>query len=283
MSDKNMVNSDASLNSVYEDTQVLIEPGRAIEIAEQYVDYIESGFNVTLEDICSYLGCSYKYAINNISHKVKHIRITQKARFITFMVYNQGYLNISSEDILLMNKRILFHKTSFKEYLLKNIKVHREYVKFDTDYLLSQFPDEINNLVRLVKENKKSKIPLFYLNMAAKELYEERFTEEELPVATVTYFKDINELPDKFYSLKELQEAFNVQHEMILRRLIDNCGANKYMYGNLVRYDKNQINREGNLKIRNRIFRKLLEENTEREILREVIEEATSYVLEHNG
>lgn len=192
------------------------------EISEEYIRYMESGYNLSINEICIYLGCSYSYFINNFKDKIKYICINTVARNMLLEYIKQSQ---SDELIPLISKRLLYDRNDFFSFIKNNVKVEIKYKTFHiSDFLkyseLQQFYDKSDKLVDLLN---KSSLNLFGAN----------------EIATVL---DSDFIPQKLYSMKELKKEMNCKHDMIIYRKIENLGVKKFMFFNLVRYDINDFN-----------------------------------------
>lgn len=95
---------------------VLIEgKGRPlVDIVGEYIHYMANGFDLTMSEIASYLGCSYSFVQKHIQSKVRHIKINQVARR-GLLEFGQLEFEEGSEYRTLFTKRRLFDRKDFFE------------------------------------------------------------------------------------------------------------------------------------------------------------------------
>lgn len=197
-------------------------------IASQYESYITSGFHLTVHDIAEYFGCTYPYTLTNIRPYIEHISINTVARKLIFRSHNQ-ICEWEEKNLELAKKRILFNNVDFRDFVRKNVKKEIRYGHIP----FAEFEDEKEYQFILNSYDKNKENPFVVLNKAAKKLYK-RFKERKVS-------NELKSVPDKLYSLKELKEHLGYRHDMEVRRLIESRGANKHCYGNLIRYDINEL------------------------------------------
>ncbi|MCX7922241.1 MAG: hypothetical protein N3B21_09560 [Clostridia bacterium] len=199
------------------------------DIAVEYMEYITNrDFNLTIDEACYYLSCSYTYFLINFRDIFKHIYINTPARIMINRTFNteQGTnLNLS-----LIRKKVLYSKSDFEEFLKRNLKVEVMYKSFKlSDFsVLSDFhvleslcsPAEVLNV----------------LNLASKELY-------GVPLKPSVYdFKDFGyRLPQRLLGLNDLKSQLGFKHNTQLYRKMNSSGGIKYRLNNLVRFDVNDF------------------------------------------
>ncbi|QDX90938.1 hypothetical protein EEL30_00175 (plasmid) [Brevibacillus laterosporus] len=212
------------------DKKIIIE-GKGLPwhiIASQYESYITSHFHLTVDDIVEFFGCTYLYALKNIRPYVEHISINTVARKLIFRSHNE-ICEWEEETLELAKKRILFNDEDFRDFVRTNVKKEIKYGHIP----FSEFEDKEEYQFILRNYDKNKETPFAVLNKAANKLY------KEFKKGIVS--KELESVPGKLYSLKELKEYMGYRHDMEVRRLVESRGANKHSYGNLIRYDVNEV------------------------------------------
>jgi len=210
--------------------------GRTREfICMEYTDLIESGFNLTVEEVTAYLRCTYQHVTDKIVPEVQHIRITEAAK-IMLLRYAAEY-NIDERISLLYMKRILFEKTDFQRYICEHAKKIVAYHRFyETDFS----PEVINYI--------KAKLASYNANSKGRNLSIEDYMQRVMNTFLWEKFKNqplmipFNEsFPATLYSQKDLMELFGLTYKVEFYRKIDSLGVNKIKIGNMIRYRKEEI------------------------------------------
>lgn len=216
-----------------------------------YTEYItaiqENNYDMTVDEACYYIGCSYTYFITKMIDKVYHIRINTAARKLIYL-YANIYNELNEELRKLVNKRILISRTDFFNYMRSNIVIEQQYKVFDIDDFdqsiineIQQNLDEYNLKVReFTKRIKIAKSVVSLFNDVISILsydYENSSVKLKLPKGY--------EMPEKFYSLKEIKFTDNFKYDIEVYRLLKSTGARKYLLcdEDFVRYDLSEIKR----------------------------------------
>ncbi|MGG0754300.1 hypothetical protein [Brevibacillus laterosporus] len=183
-----------------------------------------------MDDITSYFGCTYLYALKNIKPHIPHISINSVARKLIYRSHNEMYERWE-EEILehLVKKRILFNEEDFSNFIKSNVKKEVRYGHIS----LFDFEKVVGYQFILDHYDKNKETPSIILNKAAGKLY------KQSKACIIPSMLDT--IPEKLYSIKELKKYTGYRHDMEVLRLIKARGANKYLYGNLVRYDLSEI------------------------------------------
>lgn len=229
-----------------EENLIRIEGDTWNDIFTNYIDKIANeGYNMTINEACSYIGCSYTYFITRFIDKIKHIRINITAKKILFKLSeNKGY-----EDYYPMfSKRILLSREDFYRYIKSEIKVEQQYAVLDMDDVEKNIVQEIDNNLKIYYEKKRGKQKR---NKSVAGLFEEvisSITEKKEP--TKYNLTEDKILPSKLYSVRELKQHFHVNSEVQVYRLIDKYGAKKYILNDFVRYDLNDFKADTNSMIK---------------------------------
>ena len=92
-----------------------------VDICQKYIEPVEDGYTLTVDEVASYLRCTYQHVIDKLVPEISHIRITETSKMLLLKyvkVYDLDDIlgNISS----LFYKRILFHQGDFQEFICKN-------------------------------------------------------------------------------------------------------------------------------------------------------------------
>ncbi|MCX7745568.1 MAG: hypothetical protein N2645_01575 [Clostridia bacterium] len=201
-----------------------------IDIAEEYMDYITNkDFNLTIDDACYYLSCTYSYFLLNFRDIFKHLYINIPVR----TMINKA-LNVKQNDnldISLIRKKILYSRNDFLDFLEKNLKVEVMYKTLKLENFKSC--NEYNILENMCANNNTSEI----LNLASRML----FGKPVMP--TVLNFNEYFKfLPERFISLNDLKSLLGYKHNIQLYRHLKLIGGNKYRLNNLVRYAAEDFN-----------------------------------------
>lgn len=217
-----------------EDNLIRIEAKTGQEICSEYLHYIENGFRLTVEDIASYLVCTYQHVINKVIPEVKHIRITEVSRMILMKYATDNSIDNSISQ--LFTKRILFSEKDFKEHITKSIEQVISYKRFTAEDFESGFIDEANKRIEKVYEKKRGR----KLNLQAhmtKILDAEKWNGFE----NKPEYYPINTFPTRLYTQEEIMSENGLVYKVDFYRSVElSLGYRKLKYGNLIRYVKIQ-------------------------------------------
>jgi hypothetical protein len=212
---------------------------KGIEIYEEYMKLYEDGFNLSVNSACDYLGCSYKYFINNhLINKIKHIRINTIGRKL-ILLYGQAE-QLEPEVLSVFSKRILIDRNDFHNFLRKNLIIEQKYKVFNDSILKSDVADTIRDNLKIYNSRLSKNQP----PKDIKSIFEFAIYKISMGNEVVRYplLKE-SDLPEKLYSLKEIMNHFGYSNSMRAYRIIDKLGVKKYILGQFVRYDLNEFDR----------------------------------------
>lgn len=217
------------------------EKGHTIYYA--YLSAIGEGYDLTIEESCHYIGCSYTYFITRLIDKIYHIRINTAARKLIYLYGNiNGGLD---EDVQsLVNKRILLNRDDFFTYMRSNIIIEQQYKVLTFDNFDVVAIDEIQkNLDIYNSKNEKENYDKTLISL----LYDVVMVLSEKNKPMRFTLPEGYEMPEKFYSLKEIKSRWGINHDIEVYRMLDANGARKYMLcgGDFVRYDIREFERNG--------------------------------------
>jgi hypothetical protein len=210
------------------------------EIYYQYISAIqEDKYDMTIEEACHYIGCSYTYFITKMVDKIFHIRINTAARKL-INLYSDIYSDFDEDLRSLVNKRILLNRDDFFNYMQSSIIIVQQYKVFLLDNFNRSILDEIQKNLdtynRKIKEVSKG----FKFVKTMSSLFNDVILALSNKNDAIKFnLSEDYELPEKFYSLKEIKVYYNFKHDIEVYRMLDANGARKYMLcnGDFVRYD----------------------------------------------
>ncbi|MCC5910418.1 MAG: hypothetical protein JJT76_08285 [Clostridiaceae bacterium] len=213
------------------------------DIYYSYITAIEDGFNLTIEEGCKYIACSYSYFRSRLVDKIPHIRINTTARKLIYL-YSKINKDISEDTLALSNKRILFRRDAFFQYIKATMKVKQQYKVFtlnDFDRKTIEAIQANLHIYNSQSDNSKKLSTTDLLSNIAQSLYEVS--------DPVEYVDNDYNLPEKFYSMKELKEILNLKYDVEVYRLVEKYGTRKYLLcnGDFVRYDLQELLCDSNL------------------------------------
>jgi hypothetical protein len=226
----------------YDETNlVMVEGlGRTQEdICLNYIMFIQEGYSLTIQDVATYLRCTYQHVIDKLVPKVPHIRITEVAKMM-LMKYSMEHDDIKEELSSLFYKRLLFHKQKFQEYVCKQGVSIISYKRFYTSDMQPVAVEQIKMKLATYNDRNKGK-PLSF------EKHMERVMDSFLwrgfknePIISPT----LENFPKELYSQRDLMEHFRLNYKVEFYRKLDSLGVNKVKLNNMIRYSKNEVEEE---------------------------------------
>lgn len=223
---------------------------KGYEIYYQYISAIhEDKYDMTIEEACHYIGCSYTYFITKIVDKIYHIRINTTARKLIYL-YNDLYNDFDENLKGLISKRILLNRNDFFKYMRSSIITVQQYKVFSIDNFNNTILDQIQKNLDTYNSKVKEMSKNFKFVKTMSSLFNDVIlTLSDKNDAIKVSLSDDHELPEKFYSLKEIKSRYNIKYDVEVYRILDANGACKYMIcnGDFVRYDLKEFERKENL------------------------------------
>ncbi|BCD02811.1 hypothetical protein BC30048_p1320 (plasmid) [Bacillus cereus] len=211
--------------------------GQTLEsIATLYLGLIEEGFNMTIDEMADYFSCSYDYVQKNIAPYIQHIYINHVA-YKALKKHGD-----ESKHIELFTKRKLFSRIDFQQFVLKKSVLLCDRERYYLNELSAAAREELEVIVK--KQEKETTVSKGFEDIAlqqAKKLY----SEVELK-SRVTKKLEINELPVRLYSLKELVEGIEdlkmkFRYKVMVYRYLQSQGIPKIQIQSLIRYRKEDL------------------------------------------
>lgn len=199
------------------------------EIAEEYLNYINhKDFNLSIDEACSYLSCTYTYFLLNFRDSLKHIYINIPARKMITKLCNNNPDEKLNLDLL--RKKVLYSKPDFFKFIFDNLKVEIKYKSYT-------YKDAINKkAINKLKKLYVSKDILQVLNEHSKKLYG-----QPKRSILINFNATGDDLPEQFCGISELMNFTNCKHYNQIYRKAELFGVKKYRFFNLMRYDKNDF------------------------------------------
>ncbi|MCU4863844.1 hypothetical protein OB981_27865 [Bacillus cereus] len=211
--------------------------GQTLEsIADLYLGLIEEDFNMTIDEMAEYFSCSYDYVQKNIAPYIHHIYINHVANK-ALNKHGDG-----REYIELFTKRKLFSRKGFQQFVLEESVLLCERERYYLNELSAAAREKLEMIVK--KQEKKTTVSKGFEDIAlqqAKKLY----SEVELK-SRATKKLEINELPVRLYSLKELVEGIEdlkmkFRYKVMVYRYLQSQGIPKIQIQSLIRYRKEDL------------------------------------------
>lgn len=200
------------------------------DIAKSYLDYITNkDFNLSIDEACYFLSCSYTHFLMNFRYICKHIYINVPARV---MINKASIIDHNDNlDLSLIRKKVLYCKSDFEKYLMENLKVELSYKSIEIEKFMSF--DDYNVLQKSFETYEITNL----LNLASIQLL-------GTPTNSNVYdFKDLGlSLPKRLIGLQEIKDILGYKYNTQLYRKIKSAGCKKYRLNNLVRYDIDDFN-----------------------------------------
>lgn len=221
-----------------EENLILIEGKgkKGFEIYEDYMKLFRNGFDLSIDEACDFLGCSYRYFTKNLVNKIKHIRITITARKLILLYGKQ-----KEEDPEILDfafKRILFDRNDFYRFIKFNTIIEQQYMLLGKEL----FGDNISSEIRKNLDEYNSKLNAKKHPQSMKMIFQHIIRSIDNETSSVRYnFPENDLLPTKLYSLKELKAHLNIRSDEEVYRTIKKYGARRYLVIDFVRYDINEL------------------------------------------
>lgn len=215
---------------------ILIEgEGKTYEsICHSYFSYINNGFNLSVEEVQSYLRCTYQYVIKQIVPAIPHIRITEASRNMLF-TYAREYGGIDDDLYSLFYKRILLNRNDFQTFIKEQSYRVIAYQRFYNH----QFPEDfIVEVQKKLKERNKKGKPISleqHFQLVMDSFIWKDFKNEPMVTHSLSYF------PEVLYSQNDLIRINGFRYKENFYRMVHHLGLNKIKIGNLVRYSKEEV------------------------------------------
>lgn len=210
---------------------------KGFEIYEEYMTFFKEGFDLSIDEACKFLGCSYRYFTKNLINQIKHIRITTTARKL---ILQYGKQNIAEPELLnLASKRILFERSDFLTFIKNSTYIEQQYKVLGKELFTDKIATEINKNLdhynsRANAKNNPKNIKMVFQHIIS------AIDNKNYPVKYS--FSEAEIMPSKLYSLKELKEHFGFRSDEEVYRLIKKFAAKRYLVLDFVRYDINDFN-----------------------------------------
>lgn len=195
------------------------------EILFIYENYIEEGYNLTIDEIANYTSSSYRFALQAIKPHIPHINVTRTIRVAVMRDLERSGRRMDPDKLQLLQKRILLERPKFKSYMLERLKKE---LKFDV-VPMERFTDHsgYNELTEVVPEKANH---LSILRKASLDVHKEDWK--------MTFdLQSVQTLPDRLFSLQDLKKLRGFRHNAEVYNFINMNGVNKFRFGNMVRYD----------------------------------------------
>jgi hypothetical protein len=202
------------------------------ELIFDYINFIKNGFDLSIEEISNYMGCSYLYALKNIKPSLKQISTNVIVR--NEVKRNKHKYQEYEELFPLFHKRILLDRSDFHNFISIELKIEMRYdhIPIESFYEHESYPKFINLLV-------KDDSILTLLCKASLMAYKKQYVEQAITLPATR-------IPNKLFSLNEIQTIFGYKHKVQVYKAIAHKGVNKFIFRDLVRYDISDIKTETN-------------------------------------
>lgn len=194
-------------------------------IVHDYIQLIESGFDLTLEEMAAYFDCTPEFAMKHFRGRFRHILITRTVRKMLMKAMNEQLISEDEPWVPLLKKRVLFCRLDLQDFV-KELPVETRFGYLDWSHF-SFGPEALAKPGQPTNDAAGRLV----LTQAALKLYG-----EEHPV-----IQPLGCLPDRLYSLKSLKELRKDRHNVETYRYLERMGANKIKFRGLVRYDLNSF------------------------------------------
>lgn len=192
-----------------------------IQIVENYQRHIESGFDVTIEELTMYFGCQAAFIERLLRPEFRHIVISSTVRKFIKKAIAEAEISGNIDWKPLITKRLLFLRADVNDYIQSlSTRISFGYVEWSDlkeNYTFASIERKYANKEKMVS----------VLSTAAEELYGQPIEIE----------KSLERVPKKMYSLQELKTMNNQKHNVETYRWLARMGANKILVHGLVRYD----------------------------------------------
>ncbi|HFK1495035.1 TPA: hypothetical protein ACGXKS_005671 [Bacillus cereus] len=206
------------------------------EIADSYLELIESDFNMTIDEMAVYLSCSYDYVQEKIAPYIHHIYINSVANKALFTHDTKGV------HTHLFTKRKLFSRSGFQQFLFNESVLLVDRERYYVNELSLAAREKLNEMAKNSKN--KTTISEAFETVAvqqAKKIYSKLALESKDIKKT-----KINNFPTKLYSLKDLLDGIEelnmkFQYKVVVYRYLKKQGIPKVKLHSLVRYRQEDL------------------------------------------
>ncbi|WP_059040657.1 hypothetical protein [Paenibacillus rubinfantis] len=194
------------------------------EILSIYESYIESGFDLSIEEIAAYISSSYRFALQEIKPHIPHIGVTQTIRIAVMRELERTGREMEMYKLQLLQKRILLDRASFEAFMLDRLSKEQKFAVIPFEQFTTHPNYEV--LVEVVRDKSRH---LGILRRASLDVHKEAWKApmDASPVRT---------LPDQLLSLQDLKKLRGFRHNAEVYHHVNMSGVNKYRIGNMVRY-----------------------------------------------
>ncbi|KIQ87413.1 hypothetical protein RW25_15810 [Bacillus sp. L_1B0_8] len=206
------------------------------EIADSYLELIESDFNMTIDEIAVYLSCSYDYVQAKIAPYIHHIYINSVANKALFTHDTKGV------NTHLFTKRKLFSRSGFQQFLFNESVLLIDRERYYVNELSLAAREKLNEIAKNSKN--KTTISEAFETVAvqqAKKTYSKSVLESK-DVKKI----EISNFPTKLYSVKDLLDGIEelnmkFQYKVVVYRYLKKQGIPKVKLHSLVRYRQEDL------------------------------------------
>jgi hypothetical protein len=197
-----------------------------VDVADQYIQHIRQGFDLTMSDIADYLKVNYDTAQKTIAPHIKHIVINQKGRFALFKYESD------SEYRHLFTKRKLFLREDFNRYILENAEIVHKMERYDW----SDFSELVQEKVKLLAKDHDEALHIMRKLANDAPLIYQPYTEKVEP---------LQEVPDELLGIHDLIGRYSANKRIVYKR-IQQHAIPRIRIGSFIRYRKSDL-KERNL------------------------------------
>lgn len=205
-----------------------------IEITDWYFEQIQLyQFQLTVEEIATFLDCSYDFVLEKVVPFIPHIRITQSIRPELLKREGDGQWHS------LLYKRILLQSSAWTDYLKEQATYSLKYERISIEEI-----EEIEEIQKWFLQNDLSKVDgLHQLNLAMLKLLRP-FESSEQPNLIEKIKIDDSQLQRKWVSLKTVMKKKGFRHRIQAIRYLEQKGVNPIHFNGIARYDLREIEEE---------------------------------------
>ncbi|MBH8609117.1 hypothetical protein [Thermoactinomyces sp. CICC 10521] len=207
---------------------VLIEgQGRAlVDIVGEYISYIASGFDLTMNEIAEYLGCSYNFVQRHVQGKVRHIQINEVARMGLFEFEGD------SEYRPLFTKRRLFDRNDFfRRFIPQEATISKPGERF--------FLEDLSPIAR-----QKLMEKAHFSESEAVKIFQSMVKDAPKRTRGKRNPEPLGYTPKELLSLRDIVETKMFNYNMESYRYIAKNAIPKIKLYSLVRYDRQDVERQ---------------------------------------
>lgn len=215
-----------------------------VEVANEIWSMYDTGFDLTISEMCDMLLCNRNWIMNYVKDNVKHIFLSNHMR--RFMS------SISEDREVILKDYYFFDRNDFYRWLRENTVAEKQSMVIDM-YDYSNDKRVLDLIVKEYRNKKYSSTHMLELASAKAEYItnvhgnlnnkgKTLFSLRSSSIKREGEFVEVDfSQPEKFTSLKELRCVY-VNNERVYRSLYE-CGAIKYtICDSLVRFDGDYTN-----------------------------------------